>query len=129
MATSVHNHDQGGGLSAGEEVGLSFSLLYAAPETVAAFTSGKRAVFADTAVDTFAFGVMCFELLTRKPFYPKGLSGSDVGEMLAGLQPMPHEELSAEADRQLGALKRCALPVCSSERCVPSAQLHRNLAI
>ena len=93
---------------AGKTVGLSFSLLYAAPETVAAFVNGKRAVVADSAVDTFAFGIMCYELLTRTPFYPKGLSGADVGDMLAGRREMPHETMSVDTERKLGTLKRCA---------------------
>ena len=93
---------------AGKTVGLSFSLLYAAPETVAAFVNGKRAVVADSAVDTFAFGIMCYELLTRAPFYPKGLSGADVGDMLAGRREMPHETMSVDTERKLGTLKRCA---------------------
>jgi hypothetical protein len=94
---------------AGKEAGLSFSLLYAAPETVHAFTSGLKVVVADTAVDVFAFGIMCFELLTRRPYYSKGLTGSEVGDMLAGSQRLPHERLSPGAERQLGTLKTFAL--------------------
>lgn len=94
---------------AGEDVGLSFSLLYAAPETVAAFTGGKASVVADTAVDIFAFGIICYEVLTRQPYYMKGLTGSDVGDMLAGLQPLPHEQMLPTTERALGSLKRYAL--------------------
>ena len=95
-------------LLAGSEVGLSFALPYAAPETVLAFTQGRSTVCAATCVDTFAFGIMCFELLARRPYYSKGLSGQQVGEMLAGLQPLPHERLSADTEEKLGALKQCA---------------------
>jgi hypothetical protein len=100
--------DGGARRGAGKEAGLSFSLLYAAPETVAAFIAGRRDVVADTAVDTFAFGIMCFELLTRAPFYPEGLRGSDVGDMLAGRRPLPHESMAPEVERKLGTLKQCA---------------------
>lgn len=101
---------------ADSEVGLSFSLLYAAPETVHAFTQGRSTVCADASVDAFAFGIMCFELLTRRPFYGKGLSGREVGEMLAGLKPLPHEQMSHETEQKLGTLKQCA-PDRASQRC------------
>ena len=71
--------------AAGSKVPISFTLRYAAPETVAAFQRGKSTSNADTAVDVFAFGIMCYELLTRAPYYPSGVNGQEVGEMLAGL--------------------------------------------
>jgi serine/threonine protein kinase len=82
--------------------------VYAAPEAVHSWTSGKNTVNSDTAADIFALGVMCFELLTRAPYYPKGSTAKDVGEMLAGLRPLPHENLSETTSKRLGVLKECA---------------------
>jgi hypothetical protein len=75
---------------------------------VHAFTRGKGTVIASTSVDVFAFGIMCFELLTRRPFYKKGLAGKEVGEMLAGLKRLPHEDMAPDTERKLGTLKKCA---------------------
>lgn len=89
---------------------ISFTLRYAAPETVAAFQQGKSTSKADTAVDVFAFGIMCYELLTRAPYYPGGVNGQEVGEMLAGNKQLPHENMSDTSARRLGVLRGYALP-------------------
>lgn len=96
---------------AGSKVPVSFTLKYAAPETVQAFTRGREAVVADTAVDMFAFGIMCFELLTRRPYYPKECSGQEVGEMLSGSRRLPHESMDDATARRLGVLRSCAPPL------------------
>lgn len=87
---------------------ISFTLRYAAPETVAAFQRGKSQCSADTAVDVFAFGIMCYELLTRAPYYLDGVNGQEVGEMLAGNKQLPHETMSETNSKRLGVLRGCA---------------------
>ena len=47
------------------EAPLSYSLAYAAPETIAAAERKERVVVADPAVDVWALGVMAYELFTR----------------------------------------------------------------
>lgn len=98
------------GRCAGSKVPVSFTLKYAAPETVQAFLRGRETVVADTAVDVFAFGIMCFELLTRRQYYPKEVSGQEVGEMLSGSRRLPHESMDDATARRLGVLGSCALP-------------------
>jgi hypothetical protein len=107
-------------------VPVSFTLRYAAPETVAAFQQGKHSVIADSAVDVFAFGIMCYELLTRSAYYPSGVSGQAVGEMLAGNKKLPHEVMSETTAKKLGILKECALPAVRAAQ-PPSSAVHVGL--
>ena len=44
---------------------MSYSLAYAAPETIAAAERKERVVVADPAVDVWSLGVMAYELFTR----------------------------------------------------------------
>lgn len=81
---------------------LSFTLWYAAPETIIAFKAGQEMCTASEAVDLFAFGVLCYELLTGVPYYPLDTTTSGAGQMLAGLAPLPHEVVGARAE--LGSL-------------------------
>ena len=55
----------------GETARLGFTLAYAAPEVVLAADMGSKSVTADSAVDSWALGVMAFELLTGRPIYCK----------------------------------------------------------
>ena len=55
----------------GETARLGFTLAYAAPEVVLAADMGSKSVTADSAVDSWALGVMAFELLTGRPNYCK----------------------------------------------------------
>ena len=48
---------------------MSFTVKYAAPETIKAFRRGDETVKVHPAVDVWAFGVICFELLTNQKFY------------------------------------------------------------
>jgi serine/threonine protein kinase len=105
-------------------VPISFTLRYAAPETVAAFQQGRSTSIADTAVDVFAFGIMCYELLTRAPYYPSGVNGQEVGEMLAGNKLLPHETMSETNSRRLGVLRECAFMHHLSHAAAMQCMLH-----
>ena len=61
---------------------MSFTVKYAAPETIRAFRRGEETVTAHPAVDVWAFGMMCFELLTHQPFYDVGTTADDVLDVL-----------------------------------------------
>ena len=54
-----------GCVSVGVEAPMSYSLAYAAPETIEAAERKDRTVVADPAVDVWALGVMAYELFTR----------------------------------------------------------------
>ena len=53
----------------GRQAPLSFTLAYAAPEVVEAFSVGMRHMEAQPALDAWALGVMAFELLTGAPAF------------------------------------------------------------
>ena len=67
---------------AGEVADMSFTVKYAAPETIRAFRRGAETVKAHPSVDVWAFGMICFELLTHKPFYDIGTTADDVMDVL-----------------------------------------------
>lgn len=54
------------GVPAGLAARLTFSPVYAPPETLRVFHGGATSVTADAAVDIWAIGVMAFELLLHK---------------------------------------------------------------
>lgn len=96
---------------AGWEMPLSFTLWYAAPETITTFKSRTQMCTADHSVDLFAFGIICYELLTGMPYYPTGVTTSGAGAMLTGRALLPHESLSIEeGTAKLGTLRGYALP-------------------
>lgn len=68
---------------------MSFTLKYAAPETVQAFRRGDSTCSADPAADVWAFGMICFELLTHQPFYGAFCSSKSVMELLDSDRPSP----------------------------------------
>jgi hypothetical protein len=56
--------------NAGCKTGLSFSLNYAAPETLRARASGRRAVDAHFAADVWALGLLAYELVRGERAFP-----------------------------------------------------------
>jgi serine/threonine protein kinase len=55
----------------GEEAPLSFTLVYAAPEVLIACGRKETTIMCNAALDTWALGVMAFELLSGEPaFHP-----------------------------------------------------------
>ena len=61
----------------GEEAPLSFTFAYAAPEVLSELQRGASTVVAAAAVDSWALGVMVFELLTGRPAFDVFLQGRD----------------------------------------------------
>ena len=53
----------------GQPAPVGFTATYAAPEMVAAFNGGLKAVPADAAVDAWALGIIAFELLIERPAF------------------------------------------------------------
>lgn len=48
---------------------MCFTVKYAPPETIIAFNRGDEGDTADPTVDVWALGLICFDLLTLKPYY------------------------------------------------------------
>ena len=71
---------------------MSFTVKYAAPETIKAFRRGDETVKVHPAVDVWAFGVICFELLTNQKFYGEGSTAGDVMALLDSDGPLPVEK-------------------------------------
>ena len=90
---------------------IAFSLMYAAPETLAAAERGERTARASAAADMWALGVIAFELLTRSRAFPVGLgSAAHAADCLLGRAPLPWEgEVAAGKVAALRALKRSVL--------------------
>ena len=71
---------------------MSFTVKYAAPETIQQFQRGEETVTAHPAVDVWAFGVNCFELLTHHKFYGDGTTADEVLALLGSDQLLPSEK-------------------------------------
>lgn len=71
---------------------MSFTMKYAAPETIWAFRRGDKTIAADPAADVWAFGMICFELLTHQQFYGASCNANDVAELLDSDLPLPTEK-------------------------------------
>lgn len=87
---------------------MSFSLRYAAPETVAAFEAKELTVGVDSAVDMWALGIMAYELLTDAPVFKRDSTKKDIQDRLSGRAPLPWEdpETKDSSLRKLRMLKR-----------------------
>ena len=70
---------------------MSFTLKYAAPETIRAFRRGDRRFVADPSADVWAFGMICFELLTHQEFYSDS-NAHEVVELLDSERLLPTEQ-------------------------------------
>ena len=71
---------------------MAFTVKYAAPETIQGFRSGEESCTADPAVDVWAFGMICFELLTYQKFYGVGTTADEVMRWLTSGELLPSEK-------------------------------------
>lgn len=71
---------------------MSFSLVYAAPETVHALEAKAPTVTAGAAVDIWAVGVIAFELLSGERVFPYAAARPDILAAIAGRTPLPWED-------------------------------------
>lgn len=99
-------------MRAGAEASLSFSLKYAAPETVHALEAGSRTIHVDPAVDIWAVGVIAYEMLTGERTFPvfdvssgDQLSSNTAQAALAGRAKLPWEGEGAEIEGRLQKLR------------------------
>ena len=99
---------------AGEQTPLAFSLAYAAPETIEAYTAGEKQVIAYPTVDVWAVGVIAYGLLMREVF-PPSISAGDVINALLGKAPLPWETATPAELKALGRLKGPVLQCLSRE--------------
>ena len=89
-------HD-GGILTAGSVAGSNtrarYTLEYASPEVIRA-VGAMRAhyVTCQPSMDVWSMGVICFEVLTSKPFFPMDYNREAMKDGLIGLEPLPVEE-------------------------------------
>ena len=104
-----------GGCGADAMVPLAFSLAYAAPEVVAAFTAGDAAATASTAADVWSLGVVAFELLSGRRAFPPGTAVSVLMDAMVGVVLFPWEGASHAQLRPLGALQDAILQCLSRE--------------
>ena len=70
---------------------MSFTLKYGAPETIRAYRRGDKRFAADPSADVWAFGMICFELLTHQEFYGQS-DAHEVMELLDSSRPLPTEQ-------------------------------------
>lgn len=70
---------------------LSFSLLYAPPESIFAVENGQKTTVADPAADMWALGIISYELLTARRVFPRSLNAEEVRNQIAGRAPLPWE--------------------------------------
>jgi serine/threonine protein kinase len=61
----------------GQEAPLSFTLAYAAPETVRVWREGHRTCISSEALDAWSLGVMVYELLIGQPAFNVFIQGRD----------------------------------------------------
>lgn len=76
---------------AGTTCPLSFSLLYAPPESIFAVENGQKTTVADPAADMWALGIISYELLTARRVFPRSLTAEEVRDQIAGRAPLPWE--------------------------------------
>jgi serine/threonine protein kinase len=110
--------------SAGSQAALAFSPRYAAPEIVRSFEAQELTIYATSAVDIWALGVMAYELLTDCPAFNSHASPQDVLAQLAGREHLPWEDpkIKDAKFRQLRILKRSVLKCLSRDPALrPSA--------
>lgn len=97
---------------------LTFSLNYAAPETILSMEAGCKTILVDAAVDIWAIGVIAFELLTGERTFPAHTMPTEGGKQaiqdaIAGRSPLPWEKGSKGMEKRLEklrGLRRTILP-------------------
>ena len=96
---------------------MAFSLLYAAPEVIAAAERGETRTVACPAADMWALGVIAFELLTSSRAFPPSAGGVQrIRDQLCGRAPLPWEASeSGVLLSQLRVLKRSVLQCLSRD--------------
>lgn len=88
---------------AGTTSDVSFSLYYAPPESVHAYTTRQGQMQVHPSADVWSLGVMAWELFTGQKFYGPAPDLQFVMRMLSGEQPLPSEmELPADTKKRLG---------------------------
>ncbi|GMH32331.1 hypothetical protein BSKO_00165 [Bryopsis sp. KO-2023] len=97
-----HDHawkltDLGSWARAREPSPVSYTLMYGAPEVVAAHVQGKENVILETSADMWSFGIIAYEVTTGMRFYGLNTSSSEVLERLLGFSPLPGVEAVTEA--------------------------------
>lgn len=90
-------------LHAGDSKALTFTLNYAPPEVILAKERGQSHIVVAEAADTWAVGVIAFELLAGVRAFEM-LTESDIMECLRGRQPMLWEEVGPDAKARLSKL-------------------------
>jgi serine/threonine protein kinase len=79
-------------MHAGSRCRPSYSLQYVAPEVFAAVNAGEEYITVSAAADTWALGVITFELLSHSRAFPAGTSKEAITSQLLGQQALPWEE-------------------------------------
>lgn len=89
--------DLGSWVKAREPSPVSYTLMYAAPEVVAAHVQGKDSVVLETSADMWSFGIIAYEVTTGMRFYGSNASPSEVLQRLLGFSPLPGLDAVMEA--------------------------------
>lgn len=78
---------------AGSQTRARYTLEYASPEVIRA-VGAMRAhyVACQPSMDVWSMGVIVFEVLTSKPFFPMDYNREAMKDGLIGLEPLPVEE-------------------------------------